>query len=72
MKGWECIEIEGHDQFFLSIRFIAVVPVDDLAEHAAFSVRCWCLPLIQQNGRVIKFTHNSLDNRELFEDLPLN
>lgn len=35
----------------------AVMPLNDLREHDAFSLECWCHP-IEDEGRIV---HNSMD-----------
>ncbi len=48
-------------------RQMHVVPVNDLREHNTKSKKCWCEPMIEEYKRGTLVTHNSLDQRELYE-----
>ena len=44
------------------------LPVDDLKPHI-MGADCWCNPRVEENGELI--IHNSLDRREVFENLSI-
>jgi len=75
---WHYSEDSGHEYAGRSLALdwegetVYVIPVDDLREHEQNTDGiCWCNPRIEQeeNGRVI--VHNSMDGREILEDLDL-
>lgn len=43
-----------------------IIPIDDLKDHIE-SEYCWCRPQIKEGGGLI--IHNSLDRREMYEEL---
>ncbi len=44
-----------------------VYPLGDLKEHVTDSSECWCRPIIDDLAEVV--IHNSLDRRELYENI---
>ncbi len=44
-----------------------VIPVNDLKEHICDGSQCWCNPDDESQPGLI--VHNSLDRRELYENL---
>ncbi len=71
--NWSTISAESVDRLGITRSFVAVVPEDDLIDHQEFSPRCWCCPMVEmlRNGG-IKIVHNSLDQREIFENCRRN
>lgn len=75
---WHYLEDSGHEYAGRSLALdwegetVHVIPIDDLREHDENNDgTCWCKPRIEQeeNGRVI--VHNSMDGREILENLDL-
>ena len=44
-----------------------VYPLGDLKEHITDGLECWCRPIIDDIDMVV--LHNSLDRRELYENI---
>jgi len=41
---------------------IAVLPIGDILPHNEFSEDCWCIPRVEEDGRLI--IHEAFDGRE--------
>lgn len=54
---WETVEIGNETH---------IIPVEDMRQHDGNS-KCWCNPLIEFELYGTIVTHNSLDERELYE-----
>lgn len=46
--------------------YIHVTPNNDLREHVVEGLDCWCHP--REDDEVTMIVHNSMDQRELYED----
>jgi GAF domain-containing protein len=45
-----------------------ITPVDDLKEHEGTGLRCWCEPVVKDEGVGTLVIHNSADGREFYEE----
>jgi hypothetical protein len=69
--GWVCLR---HD--IGRVRWVQVVPVNDVKPHKDSGCDCWCSPKVERIRRVggLSFlvSHNAADARELVEQHGIN
>lgn len=62
-KGWNCLDCEDGT--------VHVLPIDDLRDHEDKGSNCWCNPKIDLENKLQIVIHNSMDGREILENIDL-